>query len=170
MRLDTQGASVLDKRPIPKRSSLEYTLFKGISNYKTPLETVGPPINTELMRPSSGRAPFVAGAAQLSPALYETIETRFRRLAYEWKRETGHMSTVSRIAEHPSYLGIIAMGEPAIPLILKDLKVEPNHWFPALFSIAGEGPHIPEHDKGDIGKISEAWLEWGKSKNYLERP
>ena len=170
MKFDTQGVSVLDKAPVAEHSRLGCTLSEGVSSYKTLRETVGPPINTNLMGASSGRAPAVAAIAHWISASTESIESKFRRLSYDWKYDTGHLSTVSRITEHPSYLGIIAMGEPAIPLILEDLRAEPNHWFRALSSIASEGPHISEHDKGDIRKISEAWLEWGKNNSYIERP
>ena len=98
----------------------------------------------------------------------EGLADKFLRLSNEWKRDTGHLSLVSQIAAHPSYQAIVAMGESAIPLILRDLEKEPNHWFSALSAIAGEGPEIHVHERGDIRAISEAWLEWGKSKKYIE--
>ncbi len=97
----------------------------------------------------------------------EDLVEKFQRLSNEWKHDTGHMSILSRIVTHSSYQGIIDMGEQAIPLILKDLEIEPNHWFSALSAIAGDGPEIPAEDKGDMRAISQAWLEWGKSKNYI---
>ena len=168
VKSDTQGTSVLDKRPIRRRSSLEHTRFEGSWVFRSPLGTAGLPSNTEPMRTSTGSAPFVTGIARLLPGLYKSVEERFQQLSDEWKRDTGHLSTISRIVAHPSYLGIVAIGKPAIALILKDLQTEPNHRFSALYSIAGEGPHIPAHDRGDMRKISKAWLEWGKGKRYIE--
>ena len=98
----------------------------------------------------------------------ENLADRFLRLSDEWKRDTGHLSLISQIAAHPSYQAIIAMGEPAIPLILRDLEAEPNHWFSALSAIAGEGPDIPLPERGDMRAISKAWLKWGKSKQFIE--
>ena len=168
MKIDTQGASVLDKHPIPKRSSLQHTRFEGIWPFRSPLGTAGPLINAQPMRASTGSAAFVAEIARLVSEPYESVEERFQRLSNEWKHDTGHLSTMSQIVAHPSYLGIVAMGKPAIALILKDMQIEPNHWFSALYSIAGEGPHIPAHDRGDMRKISKAWLEWGRGKRYIE--
>ena len=168
MKIDTQGASVLDKLPIPNRFSSEHTRFEGISYFRSHFETAGPPSNTQLMHASTGIAPFIPEMYRLHTESYESVEERFQRLSNEWKHDTGHLSTVSRITTHPSYLGIVAMGKPAIPLILKDLEMEPNHWFSALSAMAGEGPNIPAQDRGDMRAICNAWLEWGKSENYIE--
>ena len=63
---------------------------------------------------------------------------------------------------HPAYQQIIGMGKEAIPLILNQMSVEPDHWFWALKSITNEDP-VPEEVKGDIIKMTELWLEWGQS-------
>ena len=90
------------------------------------------------------------------------LEREFRELANQWKREVGHLSVSSQIAAHPAYQSIIEMGEQALPLILKDLEAEPDHWLEALVAISDETPHIPEHHKGNLIAISKAWVEWGK--------
>ncbi len=168
MNTQTQGASILDKCPIPKDSPLGHMRFEGIWNYGIPLETAGPPSHRQLARSSSGMAPFNVDLALLFPDLHENVENKFQRLSRQWKHDTGHMSMGSRIVAHPAYLEIIAIGKAAIPLILGDLAMEPNHWFSALSAIAGDGPNISEEDRGNIMKISQAWLEWGKSKKYIE--
>ena len=167
MKIDTQGASVLDKYPISKRSSWGHTHFGGMWHFRSSSETAGSS-NTQLMRTSTGSSPVIAEILRLLRESYESVEEKFQRLSNEWKHDTGHMSTVSRIVTHPSYLDIIAIGKPVIPLILKDLEMEPNHWFSALHAIEGEGPKISTQDRGDMRIISAAWLEWGKSKNYIE--
>ena len=86
----------------------------------------------------------------------------------QWRRDTGHFSLVSQMTRHPAYQSIIEMGEPAIPLILKDLQMKPDHWFPALAAISGESPPIPDEDRGRIGAISKIWIKWGKTKGYIE--
>ena len=94
----------------------------------------------------------------------EDLADRFLRLSNEWKRDTGHLSLISQIAAHPSYQSIVAMGDSAIPLILRDLETEPNHWFSALSELVDEGPEIPAHDRGNIVAVSEAWIEWRKAQ------
>ena len=75
------------------------------------------------------------------------LEREFRELASQWRLDTGHFSIVSQMTRHPAYQSIIEMGEPAIPLILKDLLEKPDHWFPALAAISGESPQIPKEDR-----------------------
>ena len=96
------------------------------------------------------------------------LEDKFQELSRQWKYETGHLSVASMIAMHPAYQRIIAMGERAIPLILEDLREEPHHWFRALAALADEAPIIPEKDKGNIRAMSNAWIEWGKRKQYID--
>ncbi len=57
------------------------------------------------------------------------------------------------------------MGVVAIPLILRDLRQQPDHWFWALRSITGENPIQPK-DRGRVVKMAEAWLEWGRQRGY----
>jgi hypothetical protein len=52
--------------------------------------------------------------------------TRFQVLAQQWKKETAQMSNVARKATHPAYQEIIGMGQPANPLILAELKRDPD--------------------------------------------
>jgi hypothetical protein len=94
-------------------------------------------------------------------------EQQFNRLARIWKSETELISKMSRKFMHPAYQKIIGMGEPAIPLILKDLaKHGPNDWFWALTAISDENP-ITEELAGNMVAMTEAWLQWGKRAGYL---
>jgi hypothetical protein len=90
---------------------------------------------------------------------------RFDRLAEKWKKETGHLSKVTRRCTHPAYQEIIAMGAAAVPLILCELKKSRDDWFWALSAITGENP-ITEADAGNVPKMTEAWLRWGRAKGY----
>ncbi|MDE2687317.1 MAG: hypothetical protein OXI16_07460 [Chloroflexota bacterium] len=96
------------------------------------------------------------------------IEDAFQRCAAAWKRDTGHLSVEGEIATHEAYQSIISMGAPAIPLILEDLRQEPHHWFIALGELTGESPELPEEDYGSIDALSDAWVEWGKSKGFID--
>lgn len=75
------------------------------------------------------------------------------------------MSLMSDVVMNKAYQQIIGMGAPVVELILQDLKREPDHWFWALRSITGENP-VEEGDRGRVGKMAEAWLEWGRRNGY----
>ena len=64
------------------------------------------------------------------------------------------------------YQEIIGMGLPVVPLILEELRAEPHHWYWALEAIAGENP-IPSDVDGDMRRIREAWLEWGRLQGLI---
>lgn len=93
------------------------------------------------------------------------IKETFMRLAKQWERETRHMSLLSDIVSHPAYQQIIDIGPEVIPLILEELRQEPNYWFSALRAITGDNPVKPE-DRGRLQKMTQAWLEWGKQHGY----
>ncbi len=65
-----------------------------------------------------------------------------------------------------NYLRIIGIGEPAIPLILRELQRESGPWFVALRALTGEDT-VGRDCPGDFRKIAFAWLEWGKSRGYI---
>jgi hypothetical protein len=106
--------------------------------------------------------------AQSNPITHqpaETLEEKFRRLATTWQKAVAHLSSSSRRDNHPAYQEIISLGPPVIPFLLRDLEGVQRHWFTALTAITGENP-VPEKYAGDILKMVEAWLEWGKAKGY----
>ena len=111
-------------------------------------------------RPEQARLD-VAGGPVVGDARAE-----FERLAMEWKRETAHLSSPTAIAQHRAYQEIVRMGEEAIPLILRDLEDSRAQWFGALRSIAGESP-VRDEDRGDVGAMTDAWLNWGKDRRYI---
>lgn len=57
------------------------------------------------------------------------LETTFLQLTEQWQCETGMLSVVSKISMHPAYQRIIGMGQPVVPLIMRELEREPDHWF-----------------------------------------
>ena len=105
---------------------------------------------------------YDAPASRLGPSPDE----RFKELAGEWRRDTRFMSSTTDIALHPAYQQIIGMGKEAIPLILRELDREPDHWFWALWAISGEDP-VPKEDRGRVHRMAEAWITWGKQRDYL---
>lgn len=98
----------------------------------------------------------------VDPALAE----RFSTLAKEWKRDTVLLSSTSALVAHPAYQAIIALGLAVVPLLLRDLECESIHWFEALQAITGEDP-VPKQHRGRILAMTEAWLEWGRSRSLI---
>lgn len=96
----------------------------------------------------------------------ETTEQRFRRLEAKWVAETGHLSSYTAIIRHPAFREIVNLGEAVIPLLLNDLVRRPGLWVWALHDITGDDP-VAATDAGKIGKMSEAWLRWGREHGYL---
>lgn len=106
--------------------------------------------------PHSEVSTFSAGA-ELRP--------RFRNLASAWKEATRYCSSTTEVAMHPAYQQIIGMGRQAIPLILEELRAEPNQWFWALKAITGEDP-VEEPDRGHVRRMADAWLQWAEEHGY----
>lgn len=70
------------------------------------------------------------------------------------------------IVSHPTYQQIIALGTETIPLILKELKREPDHWFCALKELTGANS-IKLENRGRLEKMRQDWLDW-EEKNGSE--
>jgi hypothetical protein len=93
------------------------------------------------------------------------LEATFLDLAAQWERETGMLSLVQKMVMHPVYQRIIGMGQPVVPLILRELEREPEHWFWALEAITGANPVLPEQ-RGRLDEMAAAWLAWGRENGY----
>lgn len=94
------------------------------------------------------------------------LKGEFEDLARRWKAET-RLGSMTRTITHPAYLSIIGLGPAVIPLILLDLRREPNHWFTALRALAKTTP-VNAEDAGNMKKMRRAWLEWGKQNGHLD--
>ena len=94
------------------------------------------------------------------------LAIRFRALADQWRWETGAVSSVSEMENHPAYQEIIGMGPAAIPLLLRELQERGDHWFMALYALSGENP-VPREYAGRVPKMRAHWLEWGREKGYI---
>ncbi len=94
------------------------------------------------------------------------LESEFHALAHQWKEACGLLSSTSAMIAHPAYRAIIELGQPVVPLLLRELEKEPVHWFEALKAITGEDP-VSTKDWGNISAMASAWLAWGRSRNLL---
>jgi len=95
----------------------------------------------------------------------ETVEERFRRLEATWMAEVGHHSSTTKLVNHPAFQEIIRMGNAVVPFLFRDLEQRPRLWVWALADITGADP-VPVSDRGNIVKMSEAWLRWGRANGY----
>jgi hypothetical protein len=94
------------------------------------------------------------------------LEMKFQALAQEWKRESRFASTANQMFLLPSYQKIIGLGPDAIPVILRDLQKESNHWYWALAALSGENP-VESQDAGNVRAMRQAWVEWGRQRGLL---
>ena len=115
-----------------------------------------------LQQQAEERAHEEARAKEIDPAL----EEEFRALADKWRRETRLLSSDSDIAANFAYHQIIGMGEKALPLIFREMQERGGRWFWALRAITRKNPVKPE-DRGNVRKMIQAWLEWGKQHKYV---
>ena len=66
---------------------------------------------------------------------------------------------------HPAYQRIIGMGPAVLPLVFRELRQAPDHWFWALACITGENP-VPQEHAGALKAMTRDWLNWAKDKGY----
>lgn len=98
---------------------------------------------------------------------HQTDNKKFLALAEAWRREVLFCSSVTEMVLHPAYQRIIGMGTAVVPMLLRELQKQPDHWFWALTAITGADP-VPPDDRGKLKKMAEAWLKWGKEQELLE--
>ncbi len=101
----------------------------------------------------------------LDPPATETLEERFRRLEAAWLAAVGFSSSSTVLRGHPAFQEIIGLGNAVVPLMLRDLAERPRLWVWALPRITGVDP-VPVSDRGNIAKMCEAWLNWGREHGY----
>lgn len=96
----------------------------------------------------------------------DEVEKQFLALALLWKHGQGPGSSLPQMISHPAYLQIISLGQAALPLMLRELAREPDHWFSALSAITGEDP-VPPEGRGHLQKMTTAWLDWGQQHGLV---
>ncbi len=108
-------------------------------------------------------------AQEKSKETVPELEEEFRALADQWRAETMHLSSTTEKAMNFAYKQIIGMGKEVLPLILRELQLRGGHWFWALSVITRgrENPVRPE-DRGNVRRMAQAWLDWGRQKGYLQ--
>ena len=90
--------------------------------------------------------------------------TRFYELVRQWRMETAFSSRVQEKIDHPAFRQIAALGAPAIPLIIRELRDRPDFLFIALQEITGENPTPPSEGRR-ASQMVEVWLSWVERNN-----
>jgi hypothetical protein len=70
---------------------------------------------------------------------------------------------LTEVIEHPAFRRIVAMGNDAVPFLLRELKRKPSFLVFALGEITGENP-VPLSARGKVTEMTKAWLSWGEKK------
>ncbi len=110
---------------------------------------------------------WVCAAERLLGRDNTRVRKKFVELANRWHNETDYLSSPARITDNDTYLKIISMGGTVIPLILQDLQERGGNWYRALRILSDEDPVSPEV-RGEVPKMKEAWLGWGRDKGYIK--
>jgi hypothetical protein len=92
------------------------------------------------------------------------LEEVFESLVSEWKQSRRLSSSVADRITHSAYLRIIGLGPAVLPLLLKELQREPDHWLVALYAVAG-GDMAAGADSFEAA-VSR-WLQWGRERGYV---
>lgn len=105
-----------------------------------------------------------AASAPMSTRRGNVVE-RFATLAEAWRERCNFVSSSTEMLMDPAYLEIIGLGEEVVPVLLAELRDNPDHWAWALQAITGANP-VPVSDYGNIVRTSEAWVKWGRRRGY----
>ena len=95
------------------------------------------------------------------------IRENFQRLVRQWKEQARFLSNSAQMAMLKPYQRIIGIGWPAVPLILEELRRDPDQWFWALEAITEENP-VSKEAAGNVPLMAQAWVEWGTKQGLLK--
>ena len=119
--------------------------------------------------PSAGapeRAEIAASTAASSSAVDGSgLARTVRELAERWRADTEALSSVQQTVTNHAYQRIIGLGPGVVPLLLEELRREPDHWFWALSAITGENPVRPG---STFAEAVAAWLDWGRARGLVD--
>jgi hypothetical protein len=110
------------------------------------------------------RAVLIGAAPEAADSI--DLAREFQSLTSEWRKDTGFHSSLAKKVMHPAYQRIMAIGKPALPFILRDLRETSDHWFYALRYIVGKDIGS-EANASTTEEATRAWLEWGYRHNHI---
>jgi hypothetical protein len=91
---------------------------------------------------------------------------KFRDLLYSWQKETGFHSNPAKKKENDNYRAIVAMGDIAMPFLIKELATRPCiGMFEMVREILGDFPVIPEQERGRVKRIAAIVIKWYEERS-----
>lgn len=98
-------------------------------------------------------------------AASDEVATRFALLADELAEATGVMSSTRRAMRHPAYIEILALGEPAIPLLVRRLSDAWSRplWLRLLGSLT---TFQPGANQETVPEAAAEWMRWAKRRGH----
>ncbi|MCY4188801.1 MAG: hypothetical protein OXD30_09985 [Bryobacterales bacterium] len=110
-----------------------------------------------------GQAPSTFNQSARFSCLYcedGVMRAKFEKLVLQWREQRRFTSSLEEMTACPAHLEILAMGKPAVELIMDRLRAEAaDHWFRTLELLTGAQP-VRHEDRGDYEKMRRAWLGW----------
>jgi len=98
---------------------------------------------------------------------FPTVEHTFNALVAEWRRLRGFGSSTAPLV-NDAYGQIATMGQPVVPLLLREVAKGSGHWFDVLTWLTRVDLATPE-TRGNIRALRAAWIKWGADNGYLPR-
>jgi hypothetical protein len=83
-----------------------------------------------------------------------------------WDEATAMRSLSDMATVNHYFYRILAMGERAIPLVLREMSLRRRRWFRAMQALAPYGDD-PAKDAKTFDEGVDAWLAWGRERGYL---
>ena len=105
-------------------------------------------------------------AVQAKRTATRDVAILFHRLADEWTRATGPISSVDDRISHPAYREIVNLGWEVVPHLIDDLPRTHRFWFPALAEITRIQP-FDQKDAGNIRRMTKAWTQWWEKRREM---
>ena len=96
----------------------------------------------------------------------EGLRAEFAILAAEVEAAAAIVSATRRLARHPAYAGILALGDDAIPLLLERLKESRSR--PVLLRLLGSLTAFqPGAGQETVEEAAAEWVRWGKKEGRV---
>ena len=110
---------------------------------------------------------FIGNSVFIKEMYKQQLKKKFDTYSAIWRNETMFSSSITEITNNSAYRSIIGLGTEVIPLIIKDLEINENHWFSALEALTGENPIKKEH-RGIVKFMKNDWLDWAYKNNQID--
>lgn len=85
--------------------------------------------------------------------------SEFGRLVRQWRFETLTESSIDVALSNEAFKRIVEIGQPAVPLIVEEIKTRPDLLVAALTLITGEDPVRPD-ERGNMVSMATGWIDW----------